>query len=118
STNITYWLTNDSGYCIYNLAIWDDYQTYVSGASISAGDIGAFSFAGVPGRLYHVFGYSCDYYFIQVFSENFYGTLGTHTVEFTGEGDDNVQSSESGYPLCDGSNSGVWLTHNYYFADG
>ena len=123
SSTITYWLTNNSGYCLYDLAIWDDYDTYVSGASVNEWETGQFSFAGVAGRMYYVFGWSCDYYNIQLYYDGFSGTRDTHTVNFVGEGDWNCApgancASESGNPLCGPDQTGVWLTHNYYHGDG
>ena len=49
--------------------------------------------------------------------------LDTRGVKFVGEGDWNCSEgancpSESGVPLCHDGQSGVWLTHNYYHADG
>ena len=118
NATLTYWLTNDSGYCIYDLALWDDYGTYVDGVYVGP-DPGdgpwQYSFTGVPGRTYYVWGNSCDYYNIQVFSDSFTGTLDTHAVDFDSGG--GVTDTESGIPLCDGGSSGRWLTHNYYHAD-
>jgi hypothetical protein len=74
---LTYWLTNDSGYCIYDLAIGDNYGTYVDNVYVGPdpGDSPwQYSFPGVPGRTYYVRGYSCDYCYIQVFSDSFTGT--------------------------------------------
>jgi len=116
STTLTVRITNDTAYCLYDLVIWDDYNTYVSGASIGSGNYGEYSFPGLAGRTYHAFAYSCDYYYIQVFYDEWSGTLETHAVDFLGEEGSIV--TESGNPLCDGGSSWLWLTHNYYHADG
>src|SRR5258707_8451007 len=85
---LTYWLTNNSGFCISNLAVWDDSQVYASDVYIDSGDVWTFSWAASPGTLYHVRGDSCDPYYIQVYSdESFSGTLSTRRSHFTG-GDD------------------------------
>jgi len=110
--DLTYWLTNNSGYCIHDLAIWDDYGTYVSGASVDTGETGQFSFTDVAGRTYHVYGLSCDEYYIQIFSDYFVGSLDTRQVYFVGEEGNSV--TESGSPLCEGVDP--WA-HDYYFAD-
>jgi RHS repeat-associated protein len=117
STNITYWITNDTAYCISNLMIWDSYGTYVSDAYLGANEVAEFNFPGVAGRNYQVYGLSCEPYFIQVFTDGFAPTLDTRAVNFYTIGNDPYYGyNDSGNPLCD--SGGIWLTHDYYHADG
>ena len=118
SPTITYCLTNASGYGIEDLAVWDNGQTYVTGVWVgtASGDTWSYSFPGVPGRTYYVLGLSQDYYYIQVFADQFPGTLENRGVYFDTSG--GVTVTDWGQPLCDGGTSGRWLTHNYYHADG
>ena len=118
SPTITYCLTNASGYGIEDLAVWDNDQTYVTGVWVgtASGDTWSYSFPGVPGRTYYVWGLSQDYYYIQVFADQFAGTLENRGVYFDTSG--GVTVTDWGQPLCDGGTSGRWLTHNYYHADG
>jgi RHS repeat-associated protein len=119
NTTVSYWLTNGSGYGIYDLAIWDDYGTYVDGVWVGTGSgdsLWQYSFPGLAGRTYYVSGWSMDYYYIQVFNDIFEGTLDNHGVYFDTQG--GVTGTEWGLPLCDGGTSGRWLTHTYYHADG
>ena len=118
TTTISYCLTNASGYGIEDLAVWDNDQTYVTGVWVgtASGDTWSYSFPGVPGRTYYVWGLSQDYYYIQVFADQFPGTLENRGVYFDTSG--GVTVTDWGQPLCDGGTSGRWLTHNYYHADG
>lgn len=105
SKTLTYWVTNNSGYCIENLAVWDACQTYVTDVCIENGETWNYSWPAVAGRQYTVWGDSCDFYFIQVYGDIFAGTRETRMVDFCGEVCMNI--SESGNPLCDAGQSGV-----------
>jgi RHS repeat-associated protein len=59
---------------------------------------------------------SCDYYYIQVYVDGFDATLESYGADFDTNGV--VTLTDWGQPLCDGGTSGMWLTHNYYHADG
>ena len=93
----------------------------MSGAAIAAGNVGTYSFAGVPGRLYSVWGDSCDPYQIQVFGDSFYGVLSTRATDFSWDDDAKevvLTTTETGLPLCENGTAWHWATHNYYHADG
>jgi RHS repeat-associated protein len=118
TNTITYHLDNNSGYCLYDLAIWGD-GADISGESIDNGAYGEYTFNAVGGHTYNLHAWSCDLYFIQVFQDSFPATLSIRTVNFlAGEDSKSAEVSESGLPVCDAGHSGAWLTHNYYHADG
>jgi len=65
---------------------------------------------------YTVYGYDIMTHWIEVL-DVFNASLERHRIEII-YNDGTIDTSEVGNPVCDGVHSGVWLTHNYYHADG